>query len=262
MTRALRFTYQMIALQLRSALEYRWSFLAQVLFMALNDAFLLFFWWVVFERFGSVGDWRMREMLLLYAVGTTAFGITAGFFGNVLRLSREIAQGKLDAVLSMPPDPMHHLLISGMNLSAWGDLLFGLGLFALVGDHSPGGIILFGVVSTLGAAVMLGFCLAAHSLAFFAGSAEGLASLLGNALVSFSLYPPTIFDGWTKFMLFTIVPAGFMTYLPVSLLMDFSGLGLLGLALGAATSLAIGRAVFQAGLRRYESGSLLIARGL
>ncbi|MBI3890247.1 MAG: ABC-2 family transporter protein, partial [Candidatus Wallbacteria bacterium] len=111
------------------------------------------------------------------------------------------------------------------------------------------------------AAVMLGFTLTANSLAFWAGSAEGLAGLLGNALVTFSLYPPGIFHGWTKFMLFTLIPAGFMTYLPVSILRDFGWSRLLGLILGAAASLAIGRLAFQAGLRHYESGSLVMARG-
>ncbi|MBI4865342.1 MAG: ABC-2 family transporter protein [Candidatus Wallbacteria bacterium] len=257
----IRFTFVMAALQLKAAMQYRWSFLSQVLFMALNDLFLLFFWWVVFGKFGGVGDWKMQDMLLLYAVGTTAFGITAGLFGNVLKLSRLIAQGGLDAVLSMPPDPMHHILVSGMNLSAWGDLLFGLSLFALLFGADPAQTALFLVVSVLGAAVMLGFCLTAHSMAFWAGSAEGIAGLMGNALITFSLYPPGVFRGWTKFMLFTIVPAGFMTYLPAGLLREFSVVGLLELAAGAVAALAIGRAVFQAGLRRYESGSLVVARG-
>lgn len=251
----------MAGVQLRAAMEYRVSFLLQVAFMALNDLFLLFFWWVVFERFGALGDWQMRDMLLLYAVGTTAFGLTAGLFGNALSLSRIIVQGGLDAVLTMPPDPLHNILVSGMNVSAWGDLLFGLALFALVGDGSVAGACLFAVVTILGALVMLGFLVAAHSLAFFMGSAEGLAGLLGNALITFSLYPPGVFQGPTKFFLFTAVPAGFMTYLPVSLLREFSLGGLALLVLGTCVNLAAGRLIFQAGLRRYESGSLLVSRG-
>lgn len=261
MLRAIRFTALMAGIQLRAAMEYRWSFLSQVVFMILNDVFLLFFWWVVFGKFGEVGDWKMRDMLMLYAVGTTSFGLTSGLFGNVLSLSRLVVQGRLDAVLSMPPDPMLNLLVSGMNVSAWGDLLFGLTLFALLGDTSVAGVLIFVTVSVLSAAVLLGFCLSVHSLAFFMGSAEGLAGLMSNALVTFSLYPPGIFSGWTRFMLFTAIPAGFMTYLPVSLMKEFTMVGLLGLTAGAAACLGLGRLLFQTGLRHYESGSLVVARG-
>ncbi|MBI4870408.1 MAG: ABC-2 family transporter protein [Candidatus Riflebacteria bacterium] len=259
--RTLRFIAAMASIQLRAAMEYRASFLAQVVFMMLNDLFLLFFWWVVFGKFGSVGDWRMQDMLLLYAVGTTAFGLAVGLFGNVTTLATQIAQGKLDSVLSMPPDPMLHLLVSGMNVSAWGDLLFGLLLYGMVGDTSLAGLALFAVVSILSAAVFLGFSVAAASLAFFVGSAEGLAGLMTNAILTFSLYPPGIFSGWTRVVLFTAIPAGLMTYLPVALLREFSIGGFLLLVLGAAASLAAGRILFQVGLRRYESGSLMVARG-
>ncbi len=261
-TDPVRFTLLMAGIQLKAAMEYRWSFLSQILFMALNDLFLLFFWWAIFERFGSLGEWKMQDMLLLYAVGTSAFGLCVGLFGNVLHLARQISHGQLDAVLSMPPDPMLNLLVSGMNVAAYGDLLFGITLYAIVGDTSAFGWAIFGSVIVLGATVMLGFFLATQSLSFFIGSAEGLAELLSNALVTFSLYPPGIFSGWTRFVLYTAVPAGFMTHLPVELIRDFSLPGLLLLTVAATTSLLVGRVVFQAGLRRYESGSLMVARGL
>ena len=35
------------------------------------------------------------------------------------------------------------------------------------------------------------------------------------AMLTFSTYPATLFDGFVKVLLFTAVPAGFVSYLPV-----------------------------------------------
>jgi len=74
-------------------------------------------------------------------------------------------------------------------------------------------------------------------------------------LVIFAVYPSTIFRGWLKVVLYTAIPAGFVTYLPVTLLREFSW-PRLGAILGAAVVYAgIAVLVFGAGLRRYASGS-------
>lgn len=63
-----------------------------------------------------------------------------------------------------------------------------------------------------------------------------------------------------KAILFTVLPAGFIAYLPVELLRQFRW-PLLGAVVGfAALIVFVSRAVFYAGLRRYESGNLLAGR--
>jgi ABC-2 type transport system permease protein len=57
------------------------------------------------------------------------------------------------------------------------------------------------------------------------------------------------------------VPAGFLSYLPVQLLREFNPaflLAVLGFTAGMCTLAAT---VFYRGLRRYESGSLVMLRG-
>ena len=78
---------------------------------------------------------------------------------------------------------------------------------------------------------------------------------LWEFLITFSLYPRPLFSGALKFVLFTILPAGFIGFLPVELLRDFTWLGL-GAAVGGAVIYSVLAAlVFAAGLRRYESGN-------
>jgi ABC-2 type transport system permease protein len=69
-------------------------------------------------------------------------------------------------------------------------------------------------------------------------------------------YPLDIFGGQVKLVLFTLIPAAFVTGLPTSLLRDFdpaTALALLAAALGFA---ALGAGLFRLGLRRYASGAV------
>jgi ABC-2 type transport system permease protein len=55
--------------------------------------------------------------------------------------------------------------------------------------------------------------------------------------------------------MFTLIPAGVITYLPVQLIHQFSWLQLLLLVSSASGFFALAFGVFYLGLRRYESGN-------
>ena len=93
------------------------------------------------------------------------------------------------------------------------------------------------------------------------GNADTLASQAINAAVTFSLYPVQIFPGVVQWLLYTLIPAAFIGSLPASLLSDFSWGRLAGLAAFAAGIGVVAWAVFRRGLRRYELGNLMAARG-
>jgi ABC-2 type transport system permease protein len=75
-------------------------------------------------------------------------------------------------------------------------------------------------------------------------------------LIIFSTYPECLFSGMLRWLLFSALPAGFVSYLPVRVLSDHgSPWDVLLLAAGAAGFLGLGIWVFGRGLARYASGS-------
>ncbi|MBE3557912.1 MAG: ABC-2 family transporter protein [Ktedonobacteraceae bacterium] len=60
------------------------------------------------------------------------------------------------------------------------------------------------------------------TLAFFVGNTEGTVNQMFGALISFSTYPMDIFNGFVRVLLFTVLPAGFISYIPLQLLHRFS----------------------------------------
>lgn len=254
----LRLLGRMLQLNLQGAMEYRASFLLHMTFMALNNAVYLCFWWLFFDQFGDVEGWRLDHVLRLFAVVAVSFGISHVLFGNLRNLSRLIGEGQLDMVLSQPRDPLLKLLASRTSAASFGDLSFGVLLYAGVCSRGPRDMALFLVVSALSAMVLVSCGVLIHSMAFVLGRSEGISGTLDEALLTFSLYPEGLFSGGVKVLLFTLVPAGLVSYLPVRLLDRPDGAWLLGYALVALTMAAAARAVFRRGLRGYESGNQMV----
>jgi len=77
----------------------------------------------------------------------------------------------------------------------------------------------------------------------------------------FSMYPPALFGSGLRLVLFTLLPAGLVSYLPVELLLHPSW-GALGAALGGSLAYAAFAVwLFEQGLRRYASGNRFTVRG-
>ncbi len=256
----LRFVRDALVVNFQIGLEYRASFISQVFGMLANDTMWILFWVLYFQRFPVLQGWGINDVLTQWAITGAGFGIAVGLFGNSNQIARIIAGGELDYYLALPKNVLLHLLVSRMDLAALGDNLFGWGLFLTFLHPTPERIVLFGALALCSAAVMLGFLIAVGSLAFWLGNAEGLTMQLFNGIITFSTYPSPLFHGLVKGILFTAVPAWFISHQPTLLLRAFDPAGLL-LELGmAAAVLTVGVVVFYRGLRRYESGNLLVLR--
>src|SRR6266700_2258566 len=255
--RTLRFIGVYLIANLQAAMEYRAAFVVQVLSMAANDCLWLFFWWTYFKQFPLVHGWQNTDIVVIWAISACGFGIGMSVFGNAPKLAALIMNGGLDAYLGMPRNVLLHVCISATDPSAWGDILFAIGAFVLLLHPDLLHFVLFLFLSILGALILVAFLVIFGSLAFFMGNTEGLSQQMLGALTMFSTYPMNIFNGVVRIFLFTIVPAGFISFVPLQLLQHFSWPlfgGMIGFTL-LFVSVAV--TIFELGLRRYESGNLL-----
>jgi ABC-2 type transport system permease protein len=246
---------------LMSAMAYRGAFLLQVFGMVLNNAMLLFFWWILFTQLPTLRGWDLAQVMILYGTVAFGFGVANVVCGNGFLVARIIVRGDLDYYLALPADPLVHLLVSRMSISAWGDMAFGLAVYLIAAPGQWTQLPLFLVLGVAAAVIIVAFCVLVGSLAFWVGNADNLATQAVNALITFGIYPVEIFPGAVQWLLYTLIPAAFVGSMPAGLLREFSW-GRLGILLGFAGGLAaLAWIVFRWGLRRYESGNLVIVRG-
>lgn len=254
------FLWAYVKANLAMALEYRASLLMQITGMFINDILWVAFWVLYFTKFPVLKGWTLDDVIVLWASFAMSAGLVFGLTANALRIPALVVQGQLDYYLALPKDVLLHLLISQIRPVNFGDLLFAPVLLIVMVKLTWAQVLVFIAASLLGAIVMLSFFVLVGSLVFYLGHAETVAGQLMNALIHFATYPTTIFDTGVKMLLFTLLPAGFITTMPVELVREFHWVGFLQLLGGAAAFAGLAVVVFRRGLRRYESGNLMLMR--
>ncbi len=264
MRKTLSFLLILWKINLLSAMEYRVAFLLQIFGMVLNNAFYFVFWIIFFNRFQQVNGWGLEDMFLLFGVVAVAFGAGVYLFGNALHLSSIIANGELDYYLALPKPVLLHVLASRSVASGAGDFIYGIvsfGVAALITDEFSAAMLARWLLACAAAMIVaIAFLVLVQSLTFWIGNATLLTANAVNALITFSLYPITLFDGTAKLLLFTVIPAAFVGALPAQFVRSFSWGSLGQLLLGAMIFLGLAIVVFHRGLRRYESGNAIQVR--
>ncbi|CAM4401530.1 ABC-2 family transporter protein [Paenibacillus alkaliterrae] len=258
--RLLTFVLRSWTLNLAGAMEFRLSFLLTAGMMIINNIVWIIFWGLYFNRFQVLNGWELHDVMMLWAVSAGGFGLMATFFGNASRIANIIATGQLDVYLAQPKPVLLHVLISRMSVSAIGDVLFALLVFAIFGDKSVAGIAKFGLALAIAAVIFIFFTVIVNCLAFWLGNTEGLSIQLFNALLTFTTYPTSIFKSWGKLVLFAVIPAGFISYLPIGLLREIDLPFLAGALAVSALLAAGGTLLFYRGLKRYASGNMMTLR--
>jgi ABC-2 type transport system permease protein len=223
--------------------------------MIVNDLVWIVFWVLFFHRVGHLHGWDSHRILLLLSVITSAAGITLGFLANARRVGTMAVAGELDSVLSLPVQPLAFLLLRRIEPTNLGDLAFGVCLFLVTGRPTPTRIAVFVGVVIASSLLMTGFLVLTGSIAFFAGRGEG-GELGFHAMLLLGAYPVDVFAGAAKVMLYTVVPAAFVSSVPAKLIVHFDGGRAAWLAVVTIVFAGAGAAAFMLGLRRYTSGSV------
>ncbi|MEX1375864.1 MAG: ABC-2 family transporter protein [Eubacteriales bacterium] len=248
-------------LNLASQMEYRTSFFVQIFGMVLNNASFIFFWYLAFEATGSqIAGYTFKDVMFLWAVASSAFGISHILFYNVHRISQIIITGELDTYLLQPVAVLPNVLGASTQVSAWGDLLYGIVLLAVVWGFTPSVWGIFFLAIVLGGLLLTAVNISAHTLTFYIGNASMITGAIFEFMLTFSIYPEGIFQGFIRLVIFSILPAAFITHIPLRLVKNFS-ISTLAILIGfVSIFLFLSISFFNRGLKKYESGNLIVTR--
>jgi len=243
---------------LSSAIEYRTSFLLQTFGMILNNSTFIFFWWVLFNNINHIGGYGFEDVMTIWAISSTSYGISFILFGNTRKLARMIINGELDSYLLQPKNVLLSIISSSTIISAWGDFFYGIILYIIIIGLNPLSLLLFLFFCITSSIIFTSVLICVHSLTFFIGNSEGIGGLYTEFMITFSIYPESIYKGFTKIIIFTILPAAFISFIPLRLIHHFSWSNLIILLTVVILWIILSFIIFYKGLKRYESGNLII----
>jgi ABC-2 type transport system permease protein len=244
---------QMLA-AIRMSFADRTNFLLQAAGMAVNDVFFLLLWFMFFAGFRAVGGWGLADVALLLGLIMTIVGVAGIAFGGYRDMAATILRGEVDTLLTQPKRVLPRLLARESIASAWGDFICGPVLIALAGGVHGSDAPLIMICVAAGTAVYVGASIAFASLAFWFAGARSFARDLTDFMLLFSSYPGSIFQGASKLIAYTLLPAGFVVLAPVHFLRAPSAETLTTIAGGAVAYSVVAVIAFHVGLARYRRG--------
>lgn len=241
---------------LKSILVYKVSFLIQSIFMMINNSFLVLFWVKIFQNGNKITAFSFNDILSLWAISTIAYGITYFFFGGVIQINRYIIDCTMDSYMLQPKSILLNVILSKSDFSACGDVLFGIIVIVIVYSKNLSSILFFIFFGIFGSVYFLSTDIILRSISVWIGDTEKLSDrYIHTLLASFSTYPEQIFPKTLRAILYTIVPAGLLAYLPVNLLSNFSILKLFLYIASGIIYLLLAIYVFNKAIKNYNSGN-------
>lgn len=230
----------------------------QTLFMALNNLTFFATWWIFFANFKEINGWTIHEMEAMYGLVAGSFGLSVIVAGGMSELGKMINDGGLDSYLVQPKNVLIHILGSRSKVSGWGDILSSFFLLYISGylkiELLPF-IFIFYITSAL---LFIASAITYQSLSFWFGNIDQLSRQMFEFVITFSVYPQSIFPSFMKLIFFTIIPAALISTVPVQFFMSFNVLDFVTVLLGCVILLSASFLIFYRGLKHYESGNKIL----
>jgi ABC-2 type transport system permease protein len=194
----------------------RVTFLTNVIFMILNNATFIIQWVILFQLKENIGGYHMNEVLTLWALAASTYGLSHIFFCRAYQLPELIINGKLDAFLVQPKNVLISVISSSSTVSAIGDVLYGY-LIMVIFHLEVKTLLLYTYFSITGAIILTAVAVLGGCLSFYIVRGDIVAGSINNTILHLSTYPDGIFKGVVKILLYTIIPVGLVNYLPIHL---------------------------------------------
>jgi len=215
----LRLYGRYVSISLRTQLEYRASFAMQAAgqFVVTGGEFVAIA--ALFNRFGAIRGWRLREIAFFYGSISIAFAladaIARGFdvFGTMLKL------GEFDRVLVRPRSTVLQLFGQELTIRRIGRLgqAVAVLLFAIHGldvEWSAARVALLAVAVAGGVCLFIGLLILQATSAFWTIDSLEMWNAFTYGGVTMGQYPIAIYRPWFRRFFTFVIPLACVGYLP------------------------------------------------
>ena len=216
-----------ISIHLRAQMQYRTSFLFNLLASVVSFVLAFASLALVLQRFQTVGGWSWAEVVFTYSLGQIGFGITEVLFAGFTpgNFSNQVRRGHLDQLLLRPISPFLQILGSRLHLPSTvralqGFIIFGFVLSLLDLQWSLIQWLYLPLVILGGACFFSSLFVVGSALSIWTVQSTQAFQVLTNGSLRMIAYPMHIYPNWMRRFFTYIVPAIFLNFYPALYLLD------------------------------------------
>ena len=221
----MRYVYDALRMNLRSAAQYGKSFLMQCLAQLVMTAGDLWAVLLLLERFGNMGHWEAGQILFFFGVMQITFAFTEiinrglGRFSDVM-----IRNGGFDTVLLRPRSPLKQVILSQADPRRVGSMLVGIAAVVIASTNLSlrwtfGKILLllWSMAGTI--CLLMGLFLIEAVVCFFSVQSIEVVNILTYGGRQACQYPIDLYPGPIRILFTCVVPIALCLHVPVSLVL-------------------------------------------
>lgn len=221
MLRLLLIYIKLLSIQIRSQMQYRVSFLLEVISTALLNGMYFASLALVLERFGQIAGWKLGEIAFLAGMAETSFAtmdmLFSGFdpdgFSPMVRL------GRFDQILLRPINITLQVFGSRFIIRRLGRILEGVTIlvisFALTDIQWTIGKMLYLPVVFISQVIAMGsLFVVGGTLIFWTVQPIEAVNIVTYGGTELMTYPMNIYPGWIQRFFTYVIPFVFMNFYP------------------------------------------------
>ncbi|MBO0813346.1 MAG: ABC-2 family transporter protein [Microlunatus sp.] len=214
----------LVRIGVTAALQYRADFVLVSLGAVFYEAASLAFVGVILSAFGDIAGWTLTQIAFVYGIRATGHALHSLLSGQLWATDVVVREGEFDRYLVRPVNPLLQLITRRFQVTAIGDLVFGVAVLVITAVAAPvtwsplriGYLVLVVIGSACAESAVM---LAISALTFRLTVSEPLLSIIDTVFVTFGPYPVSVLPRVVGYLLTFVVPLAFAGFFPAALLL-------------------------------------------
>ena len=221
----LRLYWHYVTISVRGQMQYRASFLLLSIALFFNMGLEFLSIWILFDRFGSLQDWTLAEVALLYGMVNIAFALAEGVARGFDEFSPLVRSGQFDRLLLRPRSTALQVAGLEVQLIRLGRLFQGLAVLlwaaaALGVTWTLGRILLLLGTVVGGACLFAGLFVLQATMCFWSTESLEVFNTMTYGGVQTAQYPISVYQAELRRFFTYVVPLATVTYYPALAILD------------------------------------------
>lgn len=221
----MRLYFLLISSRIRSQMQYRVSFGAELLGTLLITGLDFAMVAILLNRFQAIGGWTLPEVAFLYGTSAVSFSIAEMLIGGFEDFEAWVVRGEFDQLLLRPLPITFQMITARFATRRVGRLAQGLvalvlSLVLLRPAWDAAQVLFFPVMLAGGTLLFMAIFVAGATSSFWAPQAHEAVNIFSYGGQFMTTYPMHIYQEWLLSLFTFIIPMAFVNYYPALYLLD------------------------------------------
>lgn len=259
----IRLYKKLVKNHIKSAMQYKLSFLTELLGVVLGYVGNIIIYSIMFKNFTDLNGWSFWQIMFVYTYAMVAVNISNVFFSHFIQVDNEVISGEFDKYLIRPIGDFKYYLMSKFNVSQFVSVFLAIAMFIkssfAVGFNYDAWSLVKLIICMIGSILINSACMViVGAIAFWTKKSQEVYDSILWPAQYLTFLPLSIFPKVISWSFTYIIPLAFLSFYPAAMFMDMKSEGVSIKVYGLATFFVgllfffVSYCIWKIGIKKYE----------